>query len=90
MPEWLYWKLLFLILNQDFGVDDYSRSSNDDEDVEPAGPRISAEEKRSALLTVALEHNLINLLTGCVTHWNDGDLHFLCFLTFKNVTLCIF
>jgi len=57
-------------------MDDYSRSSNDEDEVEP-GPRISAEEKRSALLTVALEHNLINLLTGCVTHWNDGDLHFL-------------
>jgi hypothetical protein len=56
-------------------MDDYSRSSNDEDEVEP-GPRISAEEKRSALLTVALEHNLINLLTGCVTHWNDGDLHF--------------
>uniref|UniRef100_A0A0K2TSW4 AT hook containing transcription factor 1 [Strongylocentrotus purpuratus] n=2 Tax=Lepeophtheirus salmonis TaxID=72036 RepID=A0A0K2TSW4_LEPSM len=29
-------------------------------------------DQRAALLTVALEHNLVNLLTGCVSHWNDG------------------
>lgn len=39
-------------------------------EVEEPQPRV--EEKRGALLTVGLEHNLINLLTGCVHHWSDG------------------
>ena len=29
-------------------------------------------EQRSALLTVALEHHLVNFLIGCVTQWSDG------------------
>jgi len=54
-------------------MEEYSRSSNEDEEIE-TGPRISPDDKRSALLTVALEHNLINLLTGCVFHWSDGEI----------------
>ena len=29
-------------------------------------------DQRSALLTVALEHHLVNFLIGCVNQWNDG------------------
>ncbi len=29
-------------------------------------------EQRSQLLTVALENHLVNLLTGCASHWRDG------------------
>ena len=29
-------------------------------------------DQRSALLTVALEHHLVNFLIGCVTQWSDG------------------
>ena len=58
-------------------MDETSRSSGYDDESEP-GPQVSSLEKRSALLTVALEHNLINLLTGCIFHWSDGKG------TFKN------
>ena len=30
------------------------------------------DDQRSALLTVALEHHLVNFLIGCVTQWSDG------------------
>ena len=55
-------------------MDETSRSSGFDDESEP-GPLVSSLEKRSALLTVALEHNLINLLTGCIFHWSDGKGH---------------
>ena len=32
----------------------------------------SSFDQRSALLTVALEHHLVNFLIGCVNQWNDG------------------
>ena len=58
-------------------MEESSRSSSNEDEEADAGPRILPEEKRSALLTVALEHNLINLITGCVFHWSDGEPPFI-------------
>ena len=48
-------------------------SGSDDQSDDASEPRISAEEKRSFLFNVALHNNLVNLFTGCLADWIDGQ-----------------
>ena len=51
----------------------------DDDDLQNLGklpepdPEVTSQQ-RCSILTVALDHNLVDFLKGCLLHWNDGKL----------------
>ena len=52
----------------------------DDDDLQNLGklpepdPEVTSQQ-RCSILTVALDHNLVDFLKSCLLHWNDGKLH---------------
>ena len=51
----------------------------DDDDLQNLGklpepdPEVTSQQ-RCSILTVALDHNLVDFLKSCLLHWNDGKL----------------